>query len=122
MTSPQHAREIKDEILRRARQAAERYDVDQHAIQHYRTRYAEKSNHDLHGYIGCNAHAVLLELADAHTNCGMPACRVCELIREGTAQILATEQTDVDQQFADIAREAGRQRRWPWQRGKDGSR
>jgi hypothetical protein len=112
-------REIQEQLLSRARQVSERYDVNDDRVRHYVDRFAQSASVGRSGYIAGTAHATLLELAEAHVVCVESGCRVCHLLGEAVAQILAREQVEIDEQFADLAREADRtprSARWPWQR------
>ncbi|MEU3455608.1 hypothetical protein ABZ671_18705 [Micromonospora sp. NPDC006766] len=117
-------RRLRDEMLRRARLAAQRYNVDQTSVQHYVTAMGQRWNIGQAAYIAGSAHRVLLDLAEAHAECVTPACRECSLLGEAVAQIIAMDQADVDEQFAALAQEARRPgwTRWPRPRRKDDPR
>lgn len=115
--SPGERREV-DELQRRARQLAQQYDVDQQRVRHWTDRFAAQTDVLRIAYIAGAAHAVLLEAAEAHADCIEIDCRLCHVLGEAVAQVLATEQVDTDAQLAALVNQQPRRRtpRLPWQR------
>lgn len=97
---PRQRMEVRGRLQRHAGQLARQYDVDADRVREVVDRICTRAPFAQMGYVAGISHALMIAMAEEHAGCVEPGCRLCSLIGDAIALILATDQADVDDRFA----------------------
>ncbi|GAA4690906.1 hypothetical protein [Phytohabitans rumicis] len=96
---PRQWMEVRAHLQRRAGQLAKQYGVGEDPVREVVDRISAQPPFLQMGYVAGSSHALMITMSEEHAGCVEPGCRLCVLIADAIALILATDQADVDDRF-----------------------
>lgn len=82
-------------MQRQAGRLAQQYGVGEDQVHEAVDRISARPPFAQIGDVAGNSHALMIAISEEHAGCVEPCCRLCVLIVDAIALILATDQADV---------------------------
>ncbi|GAA4737648.1 hypothetical protein [Phytohabitans rumicis] len=96
---PRQWMDVRALLQRRAGRLAKQYSVGEDQVREVVDRICTQSLFSQMGYVAGSSHALMIAMSEEHAGWVEPGCRLCVLIADAIALILATDRADVDDRF-----------------------